>query len=256
MKRLLIYLAASTCGLASDVPPLRETLRETGKAVEDFWDQFAAINCTESLSQRKLNKDGKVILRKESTFDYVVLLRQADEDLVVEESRMAVRTPELKKGGPLLVTNGFSTLLFIFHPQFQNSYEYSQPVEEELEGRRALRVSFRQVRGGRSPTCLRLRGRELPLEWAGTAWVAPHSGAVLKITANLESSLEDVGLKELSATVTYAPVKFSNAPKEEWLPEVATIEARTPQQHWQNVHRFANYKQFTVISTDSTKGPK
>lgn len=252
----LLYLCAGGCGLASSLPPIPETLHQAGKAVETFWEHFSAINCTESVSQLKVGKEGKVMLRKESVFDYVVLLREADEDLVVEESRVVLRSAGDKKRGSLLVTNGFSTLLFIFHPVFQNSFEYSQPVEEEIDGRQARRVDFRQVRAGRSPSCFRMKGRDCPVEWAGTAWIDPRSGAVLRITASLASSMEDVGLKELTATVSYAPVKFASAPEEHWLPAVATIDARTPQQHWQNVHRFTNYRQFTVNSNTRTENPK
>jgi hypothetical protein len=195
--------------------------------------------------------------RKDSTFDYLLLMRQADGDLVVEESRVTSPRPAGKERNvPLLVTNGFSTLLFIFHPHFQSSFEYSPPVADELEGKSVLRLSFRQVRGAASPSCLRLRGRDYPLEWSGTAWIEPASGSVLKIRAGLNSSMEDLGLQSLTAEVRYAQVRFDDGAGEQWLPSVATIEAQTPLQHWKNTHQFTNYKRFSVKTSTKTQMPE
>ena len=50
----------------------------------------------------------------------------------------------------------------------------------------------------RSTAVLLLRGREYPLDLEGLAWFDPQSGALTKISAGLETSMEDVGLRELS----------------------------------------------------------
>jgi hypothetical protein len=31
-----------------------------------------------------------------------------------------------------------------------------------------------------------------------------------------------------------------------WLPQTAVVDAQSRQQHWRNVHRFDNYRRFTV----------
>ena len=242
--------------MASELPALKDVLGSTGKAVESFWEQFSAINCTETVCQSKLGKDGKVAYRRESAFDYLVMMRQVDDDIIVEESRLDLRPGPKREKAPMLVTNGFSTLLLIFHPHFQNSYEFSQPVEEELEGRRALRVDFRQLPHARSPSCLYLRGRDYPLQWSGTAWIEPQSWSLLKITASISASMEDLGLRTLHADVRYAPVRFSDVSGEQWLPSIATIEAETPLQHWKNTHSFTNYKHFAVKTSTKTETPK
>lgn len=260
MKKITLFLALCANGLASDLPPVGDVLRGAGKAVEAFWDHFSAINCTELVSQQKLGKEGKVVHERDSTYDYLVLMRQADGDLAVEESRVSAQQPQ-KKGKQenvsLLTTSGFSTLLFVFHPRFQNSFEYSQPVEEEFEGRRALRLNFRQIRNARSPSCLRLKERDYPLEWSGTAWIEPQSGSILKISASPGTSMEDLGLRALHAEVRYAPVRFDDSGAAEWwLPSVATIEAQTPLQRWKNTHQFTNYKRFSVKTNTKIETPQ
>ncbi len=256
MKRLPLVLIFAAAGLALDLPPTGDVLRMAGKAVEQFWVQYPAVNCTEMVTQTKLEKGGKVALKKDSTFDYLVLLRQTDGDLLVEESRVNSKPEGKAETAPLLVTNGFSTLLLIFHPRFQHSYEFSTPEWEGTGDSRAMLVRFRQSHNVPSPSCLRLRQRDYPLEWRGTAWIDPGSGSVMKIDAELNTGMEDVGLKELRAEVVYAPVRFSDGGPPQWLPSAAIIEAETPLQHWKNSHRFTNYRRFTVETTTKTEMPK
>ncbi len=249
---LCLLIAIQTAAGAAPMPPLDEVLRRTGKAVEAFELEFSAINCTEEVSQMKLGQGGKTVFHQESAFDYLVMIHSAPDDLTVEESRQALRTPAAaKKPLPLLVTDGFSTLQLIFHPFFQDSFEYAPPEPDELNGRRALRVQFRQVHGARALSELQLRGHDFPLEWKGTAWIEPHSNAVLRIAASLEASMDDLGLRSLDADVTYAPVRFAGDPADHWLPDTATVEAETPRQHWRNTHKFTGYKRFTVDTKET-----
>ena len=254
LPTLLLTLCAS--GLASDLPPVQDVLRNAGKAVELFSSEFASVNCKEQVSQNKLDKNGKVASRKDASYDYLMLMRQAEGDLVVEESRVAVQPAGGPEKAALLVTSGFSAFQLIFHPLFQHSYEYSPAVEEDLQGRKVLRVDFRQIRNARAPSCLRLRGRDYPLEWNGSAWIDQRSGAIVKVRAALAASMEDLGLKTLEAEVLYAPVKFGDSAGEHWLPSMATIEASTPLQHWRNVHQFTGYKLFSVDTSTRTEAPQ
>ena len=130
-KALFCLLICMRC-LAAEPPTLKAVLLNTGKAVERFWEQFSAINCTDTVSQSRLGKAGKVLSKKEASFDYLVLMRMADDGIAVEESRVSTRPAGNEKSGPLLVTRGFSTLLLVFHPYYQSSFEYSQPVPDQV----------------------------------------------------------------------------------------------------------------------------
>ena len=256
MKRLALLFVISMSGMALDAPPAGEALRSAGRAVEAFWTQFSTVNCTELVSQTKLNDAGKTVYKKDSAFDYLVLMRQVDGELLVEESRVETRPAGKPEPTPLLVTSGFSSLLLVFHPRYQSSYEYTPPVQDKLDGVEVLRIGFRHIRNAPSPSALRLRKHDYPLEWRGTAWVDPRSSSILKIAAELNGNMEDLGLKSLTAEVVYSPVKFGDAAQAHWLPGVATIEARTGLQHWRNTHRFTNYKHFTVETSTKTEMPK
>ena len=250
-----LFLLAFAAPSAS-VPAADDVLGRTARAVEKFWEQFSAVTCTESVLQEKLNEHGKVYFKTESAYDYLIMLQISGNDFLVEESRVPVKQAKETKNTPLLVTNGFSTLVLVFHPFFQGGYEFSRPETEQMDGHDVLRVRFQQAPRGRSPSVLKLRQREYPLAWRGSAWIDPPTGAIVKIEAELKESMEDVGLRTLHAAVRYAPVHFTEDAEAHWLPVEAAIEAETPRQHWRNVHRFTNYKYFSVKTKSQTESPR
>ena len=227
---------------------MEELLHRTGKVVESFWEQISGVTCREAITQSKLDAKGKTIYQQEGVFDYLVLLKLEGKDLSVEESRVSQQEPRSKKKVPLLVTNGFSTLVLIFHPYYQSSFQYSQMSDETLDGKRLLRVRFQPVAGARSPSALLAGGREYPLPLEGVAWIEPESAAIVRITARLDAPLDDIGLRRMESDVRYAPVSFEGGAAVYWLPVSASIEAETARQSWRNLHRFSGYRKFTVNS--------
>ena len=231
-------------------------LDRTGKRVEEFWDQFSAVSCTETVSQTKLNAGGKVTIERGSTFDYLVMLQLTGDELTVDESRILQGKPKKENDRPLLATAGFSTFVLIFHPYFQSSYEFALGAVEETGGRKLQEIRFEHIPGRRSPSVLQLHGRDYPLEWQGSAWIDPRTGYVSRIRAGLKASLNQVGLRQLTSEVRYAPVQFPGEKDVAWLPEMAVIAADTEHQHWRNVHQFSRYRRFSVSTNSNTEAPK
>ncbi|MBZ5593635.1 MAG: hypothetical protein LAP39_15455 [Acidobacteriia bacterium] len=243
-------------GATATAVPLDGLLDRTGKRVEEFWDQFSAVSCTETVLQTKLGASGKVLVQRTSTFDYLIMLQLTGDDLTVDESRLPQGQPKKASDRPLLSTAGFSTLVLIFHPYFQSSYEFTPVALEDINGRKLQEVRFEHIQGRRTPAALQLRGRDYPLEWQGSAWIDPKTGYVSRIHAGLKTSMPDVGLRELWSDVRYVPVQFQSEKETAWLPEVAVIEAGTEHQRWRNVHQFARYRRFSVTTDTKTESPK
>jgi hypothetical protein len=128
--------------------------------------------------------------------------------------------------------------------------------DEVVSGRRVTKVGFRHIPGTRTPAALALRGKEYPLELSGVAWIDADTAVITKITAGVDKSLEDVGLKTLRSEVEFAPVPFQDLKKDYWLPLRASIEVETPRQHWRNTHEFSNYKRFSVSSEEQVAKDK
>jgi len=140
---------------------LADLLSRTSEQVTGFLDQFSDVKCTEQVEQEKLGQDGKVELKEESTYDYLVILGNNGGDLSLDESRLPVREAKRdKKNTPMLVSNGFATLFLVFHPYYMDSFRFALVGDAvSADGSPITKVSFQHIPGTRSPAALALRGR-------------------------------------------------------------------------------------------------
>ncbi len=257
-----VLAAVSFCqpGLTAN-RTLETVLARAGEEAGLFWKQFSSIACTETVEQAKLDPEGKLLNYRKASYDYLVFLQWTGGELRVEESRILQSETKPKKikrptHRPLLVTNGFSTLLVVFHPNFQSSYRFTLGRQEPAGGKALLRIDFEQVTGAPTPAALVLKQRTYPLEWKGSAWIDPDSGAVVRIKTGLKRPLTEIGLLALNAEVVYAPYRFADGDDSYWLPTRAVITAQTKRQRWRNVHRFSDYKRFSVKTEVTVANPE
>jgi hypothetical protein len=249
---VILLLAPLTRAEGPDPPSLAKVLERASVRVSEFLDQFSNVKCVEQVTQTKLKPNGKVELEETSSFDYLVILTNAGGDLSLNESRLPLKEAgaDRKKNISMLLSNGFATLFLVFHPYYSGSFEFTDTGSETFEGHIARKLHFVHTRNTRSIAALALRGREYPLELSGDAWVDPETGNVLRMEATIGSTLEDVGMKSLQASVHFAPVVFSKDQAAYWFPSEAVVEVETPKQHWRNTHRFTSYKQFSVSTEE------
>ncbi|HVO61176.1 MAG TPA: hypothetical protein VMT53_09575 [Terriglobales bacterium] len=230
-----------------------ELLARTSQQVSSFVEQFSEVKCTEHVVQEKFAESNKVERRTESTYDYLVILTNSGGELSLDESRLAVEAASVsrkKENAPLLISNGFATLFLIFHPYYAGSFQFKDLGSETIEGKQLAKVHFDHIPNTKSVAALAVRGREYPLELSGTAWIDPASGAIAKIDAGVDRSVEDIGLKTLRSEVEFAPVRFGQQLSAAWFPQQATVEVETPRQHWRNMHKFSDYKKFSVSTEE------
>jgi len=228
---------------------LDELLNRAGLSVTRFLDQLSEVTCSEEVLQEKLDLKGKAEERLQSTYDYLVLQQSQGSEPSLFEARQATREAHSKKNVSLLVSNGFATELLIFHPFYQPSYTFERLADVHSQGKTYAQVHFAHVKGSPTQAALQLRGRDYPLSLAGTALIDPATGVVQRISTDLETSMEDLGLKEFHSEVEYAQVGFPQQAKNFWLPAQATVEVSTLKQHWKNVHRFTGYHLFSVSTS-------
>lgn len=262
---LLATLALLVAGSARADTPLAETpakdlplpqlLEQVGKQVETFWNQFASVTCTESVTQDKLGEKGKVLFEQRESFDYLIILQASGIDLSVDESRVEKTVKTSKGKASLLDTNGFSIFTLMLHPLYQSRYEFRRLPNETVQGRPLLRIGFQQVSDDRPLSVLLLRERQYALKWTGTAWIDPNSFEVVRIQAGLGNSMADMGLLRLDADVSYSDVTFNQSIRY-WLPARAVVEAETKRQHWRNTHLFSDYRRFDVETQVKTATPQ
>lgn len=236
---LLFLITAITAAAEEPAPGL---LLRAQKRVEQFATEFPSMACTERLEQAKLSEGAKVVERRESEFDYLLLVDVAGGDFSVEESRLE-RKHQKPPAQPLLSTTGFAVLLMVFLPRFAASYHFEEMEPQVIDGAKWARIRFEHEGAKDSPSVLEVAGRQYPIPWKGTAWLDEATGRVHQIEADLREPLEDIGLVSLHSLVKYGPAGTGSPV---WLPESAVIDARTRHQHWRNTHTFGSYRRFSV----------
>jgi len=247
---------AATEPASPDAQRLNDLLARTSGQAAAFLDQFSDVKCTEQVRQEKLGKDDKVELKEDSTFDYLVILTNAQGELNLSESRIPIHQSKRdRKNTSMLLSNGFATLFLVFHPYYSAAFTFTLAGEDTIAGRTLEKISFVHVPGMKSPAALALRGREYPLELSGTAWIDPQTGSIAKIEAGIADSLQDVGLKALTSQIDFAPLKFKDSKQEYWFPTEARVEVETPRQHWRNLHQFTAYRKFSVSTEEQVTKP-
>ena len=230
---------------------LEKVLDKTSHQVSAFLDQVSDVKCTERVTLEKLNKGGHAEYTEHGTYDYLVLLSGGNDDLQLNESRIPSAQDRKTKNLPMLISNGFSTLFLIFHPYYRGSFRFDAEADDTIDGQRLLRVHFSHVPGSRTPAALAVRGREYPLDLAGTAWIDPATGMIARIDAAVAKDMRDVGLSALSTHVDYAPIRLPGWTQTYRFPVLATVDVETLRQHWRNEHRFSEYKRFMVDTQES-----
>ena len=226
--------------------PVPEALVRARKHVQGYFDKFSDLTCKEAVAQLVLNGSGHTIYRENSAYDYQFQTTTQDETPKFIETR-ETRNPSFRDPArTLLVTTGFANLLLIVHPLYESSYTFEPAGSETIGGSSYDLIRFTPVPGASSPATLRLRGRNYPIPMAGTLWIEPQSGAIVKLEATVDSSLKDLGLAGMRSEVHYAAHSFHNPEASVWIADSAVIDVQTPHQHWRNLHHFTDYQRFSV----------
>lgn len=236
-----LLMTAALLPLLGQAPA--KLLEKAAQQAEEFTVQFPALVCAERVTQTKFGQGEKIASRRESVFDYLILMDVAGDEFTVEESRLEKSRPQKDPPQALLATTGFAVMQVVFHPHFQSSYKFEEIEPEILGGVAWRRVRFEHMAGHSTPTVLEVKGREYPIAWRGTAWLHPDTGAVRRIQTELREPLPDIGLLSLSSVVDYAAASPAIPV---WVPRLAVVEARTAHQHWRNQHEFSAYQKFDV----------
>ena len=223
-----------------------DALVRARKNVQEYFDKFSDLTCKESVTQYVLNGSGHSIYRENSAYDYQFEATSASGTLKFNETR-EVRNPSYRDPArTLLVTTGFASLLLVAHPMYEASYVFEPAGAETIGGVSYTMIHFVPVPGASSPASLRLRGKNYALPMSGTLWIDPHSGAIVKLEAKVDSSMSDIGLAGMRSEIHYARHSFRDPPESVWIAESAEIDVDTPRQHWRNLHKFSDYKRFNV----------
>jgi hypothetical protein len=242
---------------ASAGSPAIDALLRARKTVEKYFEQAANVVCTENVTQAMVGKNGKANYREESVFDYQLQVNTNSGSLKLVESRDTRKAAFRDSARTLLITNGFTSMLLIIHPNYEASYTFEPAGEETLDGVTFAKINFKPIPGASSPAAFQLRGQSYPIPLSGTIWIEQQTGSVSKLVASVDTSLSDLGLQGMRSEIHYSTVHFHDPEESYWMPISAVIDVETPRQHWRNIHRFAGYKRFraTILVEEAERKP-
>src|SRR6266404_2203104 len=238
----------------SDTPTALAAFDLARRSVPKYFEQAANVVCAESVSQGVVSPNGKVAYHADSAFEYQLLVDKQSGSLRLTESRETRMASFRDPARTLRITNGFTSMLLVVHPDYQDSYAFEPAGEEILDGVTLFKINFKPLPGGSSPAALQLRGQNYPLPLSGSLWIDARTGSITKLVAEVDSSLSDLGLKGLRSEIHYATINFHDPEESYWMPISATIDVETPRQHWRNLHRFSNYRRFRATIQVVTGG--
>jgi hypothetical protein len=221
-----------------------DSLERARQSVDKFFENSSNVVCAESITQSIVGKQGKAAYREESRYIYQVETTSASGAVKLKEFREARKVAFRDPARTLLVTNGFASLLLIVHSTYEASYQFEPAEEQTVDGVTLQEIRFKPIPGGASPAALQLRGKSYPLPLSGSVWIDKQSGAITRLTAAVDSSLNDLGLQGMRSDIHYSLIQFHDPDEAYWMPASATIDVETPLQHWRNVHRFTSYRRF------------
>jgi hypothetical protein len=234
-----------------------DALLRARKTVEKYFEQAANVVCTENVTQAVVGKNGKANYREDSVFDYQLQANTNSGSLKLVESRDTRKAAFRDSARTLLITNGFTSMLLIIHPNYEASYTFEPAGEETLDGVTFAKINFKPIPGASSPAAFQLRGQSYPIPLSGTIWIEQQTGSVSKLIASVDTSLSDLGLQGMRSEIHYSTVHFHDPEESYWMPISAVIDVETPRQHWRNIHRFAGYKRFraTILVEEAERKP-
>ncbi len=222
-----------------------EALVHARNTVGAMFEQSDNVVCLESVTQAIVGRNDHTVYREESKYEYQMQARFEKGALKLSEDREPTKLAFRDPSRTLLITSGFAAMLLIVHPNYESSYQFEPAGEETSDNGTLVKLQFTPVAGSSSPAALRLRGKNYALPLSGTVWINKATGAVVRLTAAVDDSLSDLGLKGMSSDIHYAQIQFHNPDEAYWMPVSATIDLETPKQHWRNIHRFTAYRRFT-----------
>lgn len=240
-----ILLALPAAFAAGQASPASSPVDLAQHQVTAYLAKLADLHCTESVTQEKLGSSGHVEASERAKYDYLIMMDGNGDDFQLNESRIESSASRHKQL-PMLVTNGFSTALLVFHPYYRDGFKFEAGGEESVDGKPAVPIHFSHIKGRRTPAALALRGREYPLDLEGIAWIDKQSGEVVKMDASLMNDMSDIGLRSLGIHVEYKTANLGKNWAKMTLPALAVVDVTTPRQHWRNTHVFDGYKSFSA----------
>jgi tetratricopeptide (TPR) repeat protein len=235
---------------------LDQVIQAAGDRVKELVENVDRFTATEDVEHFKLSPLGLQVSRETRKFNYMVEIRPfGARDLDVQEYRNGSVSAQEFPGH--IGTNGLPTLALVFHPYYQEKYEFICEGRGAWRGEPAWLVHF-QHRTDRKSAMLvyRVGTKSYAVGLKGRAWIDAESSQILALETDTMRPVPEIGLARDHQLIEYGPIGFRNDTLHLWLPKSADWYCSLSGQRYHRRHTFSQFLLFSVDDSQIVGKPK
>ena len=231
-------------------------ISQAGAGVKELVGDISKFAAVEELVHENVDELGNPITKETKHYNYLAAISENKPGyLEVEEYR--TEHSEIPQFPDNMVSKGFSTLAFVFHPAMWDNFEFSCEGMGELHGHPTWLVHFRQ-RDDRPNRIhdLKIGGMYYSINLKGRAWITPDKFQIVRIESELVRPMPEIQLLTEHQIVEYGPVHFGKKNLELWLPKSAELYFDFRKRRIYRKHSFDHFMLFSTDTEEKVGGPK
>jgi hypothetical protein len=236
--------------------PADKVISETGEPVKQLVEDISKFAAVEELLHENVDELGNAITKETRKYNYLAEISETKAGyLEVEEYR--TEHAEVAQFPDGMVSKGFPTLAFVFHPDMRDNFEFTCEGLGEWHGRATWLVHFRQ-RDDR-PNLIhdfKIGPMIYAINLKGRAWVTADKFQIIRIESELVKPMPNIQLLTEHQIVEYGPVQFPKKNVELWLPKSAELYFDFRKHRYFRRHSFDHFMLFSTDSVEKYSGPK
>jgi tetratricopeptide (TPR) repeat protein len=235
---------------------LDQVTRAAGARVQELVQNVDRFTATEELEHTSLSPLGLQLSRETRKFNYLVEIRQLNSnDLDVQEYRNG--SVSVQQFPAHIGTIGLPTLVLVFHPYYQEKYEFACEGRGAWRSKPAWVVHFRQRTDRNSQMLVyRVGGKFISVGLKGRAWIDTESSQIVAMEADIMRPVPEIRLFRDHQLIEYGPVDFRNNTMRLWLPKSADWYCSLSGQRYHRRHTFSQFLLFSVDDSQKISKPK
>ena len=234
---------------------LDEVVQAAAGRVKELMQNVDRFTATENVEHSNLSPLGLQISSETRKFNYLVEIRQLHSTLDVQEYRNG--SVSVQDFPAHIGTIGLPTLALVFHPYYQEKYEFSCEGRGSWRDKPAWVVHFQQRTDRNSETLVyRVGGKSFPVGLKGRAWIDMQSSQIVAMESDLMRPIPEIRLLRDHQLIEYGPVDFRNNTTQLWLPKSADWYCSLSGQRYHRRHTFSQFLLFSVDDSQKISKPK
>lgn len=262
VDQLLKKYPAELTGLAfiEGQEELNPLLLKVGERVDAFFRNFPNTTSRENVLIERLKANGKAEASLSRNYDYMVQAYPDHAGIGLEEDRI---DSQGSPGGHVsmigyCLTSGYTGTPILFLPRRQSASAYRYLGRQSVEPHAHVIAFAQKPEEGNAIGAFRTdsRSTSTPMFYQGLAWVDPRTFQIVRMRTDLLTPLTDIQLSAHTTEVLFGEVRFNSVAQAFWLPQRVTVTICWKGKTYRNLHRYSDYKLFSVRSFDKVEPPK